>query len=367
MKIALVDTGHSGHHKYYSKALVEAALKKGIEVVLLSPYADSFQRSENLNIFKVSFPERKSIFQYFRDRIKWQNQIWDLIANEQIDLMHILTADPLVNLGGMKLKFIKKTGVKILTTLHHSPTNPVKSFLFRQHAKRTDAIVCHSETFISKMKKEGISNCLLVDYPIFHPRIFPKESARADLTLPHVEPIVLYLGETRKSKGLDILLESMKMVNKDCILVIAGKEKGFDLNYIQGLASRLKQKVIIRLGWITDENFGKYVDACDCLILPYRLTFDGASGPMTEAIWRDKFIIGPDHGTIGYMIRTYELGDCFISEDISDLARAIESFLGEFNTKVKVRNTDSNRFKGRIEPEYFVNKYLEIYSTLLKK
>lgn len=78
------------------------------------------------------------------------------------------------------------------------------------------------------------------------------------------EFIVLFVGRLIKEKGIDILLESIKLWNKNIRLVIAGSGPMEEM--ILGVAGKLKQLQL--LGKVAQQDLPFYYSAADCLIVP---------------------------------------------------------------------------------------------------
>ena len=65
----------------------------------------------------------------------------------------------------------------------------------------------------------------------------------------------------------------------------------------------------------------------DIFVLPYRKEFDGASGPLTEAVVREKMIVSSDHGSLGKIVNSNHLGITFESENSKELEKALSRAL----------------------------------------
>lgn len=106
----------------------------------------------------------------------------------------------------------------------------------------------------------------------------PAAEAREHLNLPLHDPLIIFFGFIRKYKGLDLLLDAMKILMKDetpgiknLKLLVAGefyeKEEPY-LNQIKenGVAGR----VILHTHFIPDSEVKYYLSAADVLVQPYR-------------------------------------------------------------------------------------------------
>ena len=49
--------------------------------------------------------------------------------------------------------------------------------------------------------------------------------------------------------------------------------------------------------------------------------FRGNSGPMTDGVFANKYILSPNYGNIGYLTKKYNLGSTFKIENPKSLAK----------------------------------------------
>ena len=104
------------------------------------------------------------------------------------------------------------------------------------------------------------------------------------------------------------------------------------------------------------------IAAADIIALPYRNSFNGASGPLGEGVSKDKCIVGSAHGNLGYTIKENHLGYVFKTEDSDDLARVLMQVLeGEFSIDEQYR-----AYKDMLKPEIFRTSYRKVYEDLMK-
>ena len=103
-----------------------------------------------------------------------------------------------------------------------------------------------------------------------------KEEARKKLNIDTADKVLLFFGFIRKYKGLDILLESMKILKKDpstqnIKLLIAGEFYEDEKNYRELLSDPdIKDNLIIHTEFIPDSMVKYYLCAADCVVQPYR-------------------------------------------------------------------------------------------------
>ena len=109
-----------------------------------------------------------------------------------------------------------------------------------------------------------------VDTDIFYP--VPKLEARVGLGLPDKET-VMYAGRVEPIKGLDILVDSFKILNetRDVHLVVVGGSLSGDRE-LDALRQRSKQLGILEkitfTGSVNQSELGRYYSAADVFVLP---------------------------------------------------------------------------------------------------
>jgi glycosyltransferase involved in cell wall biosynthesis len=157
----------------------------------------------------------------------------------------------------------------------------------------------------------------------------PKSAAREKLGLPQDAKIVLFFGFIRKYKGLDILLEAMKTVNKDVKLLVAGEFYEDDKPYHELIAKLgIEDALILRTNFIPDSEVKYYLCAGDVVVQPYRSATQSGVTPL--AYHFEKPMIVTNVGSLPSMVPDNEVG--LVAEpDSSSVSRAITRFyeLGE--------------------------------------
>ena len=78
---------------------------------------------------------------------------------------------------------------------------------------------------------------------------------------------------------------------------------------------------------------------------------------MTDGIYANKFILGPNEGNLGFLINKYQLGDTFVQEDYKDLAKKIS----EIN---KLNLNKEHEYRDRLKSVNFLNLHAEIYNKI---
>lgn len=160
----------------------------------------------------------------------------------------------------------------------------------RYFLKSCDAFVTMSEKVMQDLRKlEPQKPAKLVLHPLYDNfgEAVSKQAAREKLGIPMDEPVLLFFGFIRKYKGLDLLLEALKLVADDDPqpspprLLIAGEFYEDEKPYNE-LVGRLgiEPLLIRRTGFIPDEDVKYYLCAADVLVQPYRQATQSGVTPL---------------------------------------------------------------------------------------
>lgn len=148
----------------------------------------------------------------------------------------------------------------------------------RYFIKPVDAFITMSEKVLTDLRTFTAKKALLVPHPLydnFGEKISAAE-AREKLGINKEEKIILFFGFIRRYKGLDILLDAMKLLNPARLplkprLLIAGEfyedRKVYD-EQIKALG--IQDNLILHTDFIPDNEVKYYLCAADVLVQPYR-------------------------------------------------------------------------------------------------
>lgn len=346
MKILFIDTFMDGHHLPYLRNLV-----RDNDILLLPKKINEVNNKQY--ILCESFINKT--YKEYRNIIK---QIVEIANKEKPDIIHFLYGDAFYKFFGLLLFKLKK--FRTVLTMHWIKPSFLHHISLFRISRKINYIVVHSEYLKQECEKIHIKNVKYIEYPQFYSNIKTKKEGLVYFSLKKEVPVISAIGGTREDKGIDILLNALKHVDKPFQLLIAGKPDYFTEDYINEEIKTYESKVTKVLHYLTDEELLYAFAASDIIVIPYRKTFSGASGPLTEGVWNDKIIIGPNFGNIGYTIAKNHLGITFLSENPESLANSLNFVIEKGFNKDKLYYG----FKERIKIEYFVDDYNKLYSAL---
>jgi glycosyltransferase involved in cell wall biosynthesis len=159
-----------------------------------------------------------------------------------------------------------------------------------------------------------------------------KEEARKELGINISDPVILFFGFIRKYKGLDLLLEAVRLLKnkiQNIKLLVAG-EFYEDEKLYQQMIDRLdiRDQLILRTHFIADHEVKKYFCAADVVVQPYRNATQSGVTPL--AYHFEKPMIVTNVGALPDYVPHNKVG-LVAAPSPASLASAIEQYfaLGE--------------------------------------
>ena len=340
-----VDYSIEGHHLEYLKHLSENSEYDSFAVLP--------EKVEELTLKQIVYPHLDLKEKKLSAYLKHMKTIKKIAIQEKADVIHFLDGDSTMRYFDAGYRYLKK--FRTVVTFHHLFPGKLRELSMKSILRKVSMAVVHTDEIETKIKNYGCKNVMTIHYPCFL-SVNPMEKEKKSVKT------LLSLGGTRYDKGLDILLDALKNVQEDFRLVIAGKEEFFTKTFIKEVTKSYGDKVDLRLKFLSNEEMLECLQMSDIIVLPYRKEFDGASGPLCEGTYLGKMIIGPNHGSLGAIIKNNHLGYCFESENAKNLAVCISDALKtEF-----VYDQYALDYQKSLNPEFFLQKYTALYHSLCR-
>ena len=128
---------------------------------------------------------------------------------------------------------------------------------------------------------------------------------------------VSYLGRIKESKGINVLIESIKFLPNNIEIFIAGEpDIEYDINKLNNLNTDI--------GFLSEEKMDKYFKESDLIVLPYTKSYEhGHSSLLPQACQYNKKVIVPDFFPFNEIIKKFSIGELFEAENPKSLADTI--------------------------------------------
>ena len=349
LRVLFVEISFSGHRLNYLSTLQNKANTMYESVCLVPEHSDLLGTAQY--IIQSGFGESSRTFSSY---VKFIGEIRKIVRKENIDIVHFLCGDSLCRFFGL---FLKCIGAKVFVTYHHVKYGTLNVIAQKRLYHCSRGIV-HTESLKDALNKLGISNVEYIEYPMLDLMSERSQAeAKTYFGVPQGNPCFAALGATWPYKGLDVFIEALNQVKYPCNLLVAGQVRTYDEEYV---LSHLKNPLVtpcLTLRSLTDEEFADAVQAADVLVLPYRLKFDGASGPLVIGVMHRKIIIGSNHGSLAHLIRTNDLGMAFESDNSDALASALNQYL---ETPLKF-SEKAEQYRDSLRVEKFLENHVNMY------
>lgn len=155
--------------------------------------------------------------------------------------------------------------------------------------------------------------------------------AREKLGIGHRGPILLFFGMLRRDKGIEGLIDAASRVPMDdWRILIAGFPLDYTVDEINALVAKqgVRDKVILRLDYISDDEMPLYYYASDAVVFPYSSFYTGGSGPLMKgACTYGRPVVASDVSELGRLVRESDLGLLSKPDNPESLAACIRDFL----------------------------------------
>jgi glycosyltransferase involved in cell wall biosynthesis len=163
-----------------------------------------------------------------------------------------------------------------------------------------------------------------------------KMNARKELGIGNSESVILFFGFIRKYKGLDILLDAMRVLKenpnseiRNSKLLVAGEFYEDEKPYHEQIDKLgIRDSVILRTDFIPDSQVKYYLCAADAVVQPYRSATQSGVTPL--AYYFEKPMIVTNVGGLPSLV-PHEKAGLVAEPNAESLASAIQRFyqLGE--------------------------------------
>ncbi|MBI1183612.1 glycosyltransferase [bacterium] len=196
-------------------------------------------------------------------------------------------------------------------------------------------------------------------YDHFPARI-DKNEARAQLGIPQDKKVLLFFGFIRSYKGLDLLIEAMKYLPEDYLLLIAGEPYG-DYNQYSKLIEQhgVKSKVKEFVRYIDDNEVATFYSASDVSMLTYKSATQ--SGVVSISYHYNLPVIVTDVGGLKETVAPYNSGLVVDEPTVDQIVAQTKAF---FDTPASVFAAGIDTIKEKSSWESLATTILNFYSEL---
>jgi len=341
LKVAVIEpVGGHGGMDYYDFGLCGGLTAAGVDVVLHSceetvvPAGAAFSVRHSYAGIYGDAPAWRRGLRYLRGTIE---ALWCSVREERrichFHLFHVGL------LEAFNFALAKLLGRRVVITAHD-----VESFvgslevpaLSRWVYRRADRVVAHNRISRRELiERIGLDAARIAVIPhgnyLHVLRPLPAvEEAREALGIAAGAKVILFFGQIKEVKGLDLLLKAMPKVlekHPDAVLLIAGKPWKSDFSVYEALMERhsICEQCITHIRYIPDAELPRYYAVADLVALPYRRIYQ--SGVVLMAMSYGKAVLVSDLPGMTEIVKDGDTGLVFHQGDVVSLVAKLDEAL----------------------------------------
>jgi rhamnosyl/mannosyltransferase len=330
-------------------------------LVANSGYNTSIESEDGLNVVRVG-----RLGEIFATSLCPAMPYW--VKRLKADIVEIHHPNPMANLSYLLAKPKGK-----LVVMYHSD-------IVRQHItfslyypllmwmlERAQRIIVTSSNYLASsiLLAKFRHKCVVIPLGI-DPRKFERQGREEEITAirsRHGGKIILFVGRLTRYKGLPYLMEAMKRVSGQLVIVGRGELEG-ELK-VQVERDNLSRKVHF-LGELQEENLVPFFHACDLLVLP-SITRNEAFGLVQlEAMACGKPVVSTRLETgVQYVNQNEKTGLVVPPRNSMALTEAMNRLLEDEKLRVRMGMEGRRRVETEFTKERMVQETLKLYEEVL--
>ena len=269
LRVSYFDDVSGGHHNVYVGGVIEATSRLDARVFALTP------KDPHLNGVLWQRTSRSDAPGLRPSRRRMRIGVEQSLAIG-IDVFVDLNLDRNIWLLPRSLNRVDRR----FHVLHHAhqylarqnPYELARTRFLRAYLRfltqRGDVIIVHTPRAVDILSEATHPQALLhVPYPIRIPLSVPRASPGNDLG----RPILLFVGQARKEKGLPDILEAMEGIQSDALLRVVGPQQQ---QVRTGIARRFPS---VSIDWVdsyvSEPELRSHLHAASLIVTPYRRSF----------------------------------------------------------------------------------------------
>lgn len=340
MRVSVIEpVGNHGGMNYYDDGLCSGLSSAGVDVNLFSNYnhaVDTNKKYKTYSLYKDSYGKRPRIVRAINYLVA---TIRSLSLSKRVGVrvvhFHMFEVSVLeifnIILAGL-YKF------KVVTTVHDIETfsnSKISRKLTQYYLDRNDKLIVHNKTSqneLLRIARVDVNQVVVIEHGNYIDYIdqsyVNSTTVKKRIIGAKGSNIVLFFGQIKEVKGLDVLLEAMsKVSDKDVVLLIAGKSWKTSIEKYQKLIAQLgiADRVVVDNRYIPDNEVADYFSLADLVVLPYRRIYQ--SGVLIKAMSYKRAVLVSNLDAMMEMVIDEVTGFTFVSGNSDDLANKIDDVL----------------------------------------
>jgi glycosyltransferase involved in cell wall biosynthesis len=270
------------------------------------------------------------------------------------------------------VNILEKIGIRIVYTLHdHEPHSKV----FNNDRKSVHFLIrkSHGVVFLNEGSKKVFSGLLkkqlsrvISEGTIKHPFSRSKDETRKLLKVPRGNKLLVLVGSLQEYKGVDLILSKLTSLPVDVSIRIAGTappEYQIVLKEMKEICDRRKLDIDIRFDFLSEEEFGEYLESADYFLYPCRLINN--SGSLNAALSHGLPVIVPRISELSWVPENCKIYLDGETPETYDLQSAIDNLSAIHADRYSELSSNALDFSSDRSWLKVVESYIEFYEEII--
>ncbi|SFQ51516.1 glycosyltransferase [Parafilimonas terrae] len=328
-KVAVIDpVGIKAGMNCYDLGLLNEFQKLDVETYSFSNFTDS--RFNNVNQYNFFLDVKKGTVQNTLNFITAHLRALAKCRKNKVKwvILHLFSSAPK---DYFSYRIIKLFGLKIITIIHD-----VESLSNEDNVRHRQKMYNWSQWLVvhNRTSKDAVSSSLTIEnqkklvvipHGNYIPFVqdIPEGSQALPINFDGGLNYLLFFGQIKPVKGLDVLLKAMALLPQNYRLIIAGRPHRDEFARYEAIIKEtgIENKIIKLIRFITDEERNYLFKKTDALVLPYRKIFQ--SGVLLLSVSYGLPVIASDLPANKEIIIDQKNGMLFRDGSPDDLAEKI--------------------------------------------
>jgi len=238
----------------------------------------------------------------------------------------------------------------------------------RKLIQKMDAVIVHSEHGAIRLSQElgaDPARVHVIPHGAFdYLTHLPDEAPLAPELAAVAEPVILFFGQIRPYKGLDVLLAAFRdLAHADAELWVIGAPR-IPLEPLRRAAAEAPGKVRFDTRFLSDEEIPAYFRRADLVVLPYREI--DQSGVLATALAFGKPIVMSAVGAFPEVVEQHGAGRLVPPGDVATLATTMNDLLSDRSARNELAAAAKAAAAGPYSWTQVAEKTMALYRRLLR-
>jgi glycosyltransferase involved in cell wall biosynthesis len=293
------------------------------------------------------------------------------------DIVHLQVASPIVDQFLLpRLSNKIKTILTVHDVVWHDPKNlNNRKKLLRKIYTGVHHIIVHTRKNKEQLIDEfhvSSHRITVIPHGTDRLRTGPVKAVetRKRFGIPSDVPVILFFGNIRNNKGLDLLFHAMHLLKEENVrarLVVAGRmPSGITFERYDKIIDELelRSNLILHVDWISDDEMRAYFEVADIVVLPYT-SFASQSGVLLQAYKYNKPVVVTNVGGMGEIVAE-DCAGIVVEPSSDDIAGGIKKLINDreyyCNAALNMAQAVNNKYAWEIVAKKTLSTYENVLS-----